>query len=48
MVNFLSSLWTGGVSDKELAKCSGLLEKLELGDNIMDDRGFEISDALPS
>ena len=48
IVTFVSSLWIGQVSDRELTKCSGLLKKLGSGDNIMDDTVFGISDILPS
>ena len=42
-VTFVHLRWRGGVSDKELTKCSGLLKKIELGD-----RGFNIADILSS
>ena len=48
IVTFVSSLWASRVSNKELTKCSGLLGKLEAGDNIMADRWFDIADILPS
>ena len=36
IVNFVSPLWTGWVSQRELTKCPGLLEKVEPGDNMVD------------
>ena len=41
---FISKLWSGNVSDKELTKKCGILDLLEAGDNIMADRGFTIRD----
>eukprot|EP00117_Sycon_ciliatum_P042301 scpid100916/ scgid30793/ len=43
VITFLSSIYGGHVSDKELAKRSGLLSKLQPGDAIMADRGFDIT-----
>ena len=41
---FISKLWSGNISDKELTKKCGILDLLEAGDDIMADRGFTIRD----
>ena len=45
-VSFVSPLYSGNISDKELTRESGLLDLLEVGDHVMADRGFEIEDDL--
>ena len=41
-LSFASKVYGGCISDKELTKRSGLLEKLQAGDTIMADRGFDL------
>ena len=43
----VSKVYGGCISDKELTKSCGLLEKLQPEDTIMADRGFDLDDCLP-
>ncbi|KAL9958144.1 hypothetical protein ACROYT_G035117 [Oculina patagonica] len=44
--SFVSKLWTGNVSDRYITEKSGLLDKLEEGDAVMADKGFNVRDLL--
>lgn len=44
IVTFVSDLYTGSTSDKQITKLSGLVDLCEEGDAIMADKGFLISD----
>ena len=45
-ISFLSKEWGGRVSDKELVVSSGFLDKLDHGDEVLTDRGFNIKEEL--
>ena len=47
-VSFVSSLYTGSISDKEITKCCGILDLLETNDSVMAEKGFKIDDLLCS
>ena len=44
--NFVSALYTGSISDKEIVQSSGFLDLLEAGVLVMGDKGFNIQDLL--
>ena len=46
VVTFVSALYTGSISDKEITQGSGIIELLEPGDCVMADKGFNIEDTL--
>ena len=43
-MTFISDLYGGHASDRQIVVSSGILDLLEPGDSIMADRGFEIQD----
>ena len=45
-ITFVSSLYTGAISDKEITRCSGILDLVEARDSVMADKGFHIEDLL--
>lgn len=45
-VTFVSSLYQGSISDKEITRRSGILSLIEEGNEVMADKGFLIQDLL--
>ena len=45
-VKFLSQLYKGSISDKEIVKAGGFLEELQLWDAAMANKGFNKQDYL--
>ena len=45
--SFISELYAGRTSDKQITKDCGILCMLEPGDDLMADRGFDIEDDMP-
>ncbi|XP_031553526.1 uncharacterized protein LOC116290599 [Actinia tenebrosa] len=45
-VSFVSGLYTVAISDKEITRCCGILDLLEMGDSVMADKGFDVEDLL--
>ena len=45
-ISFVSNVYEGSISDRKLVQESGLLEKLEKGDELMVDVRFDIQDSL--
>ena len=47
-VSFVSDLYAGRCSDKAIPKDCGILDLLQTNDSVMADKGFTITDILPS
>lgn len=45
-VSFISRLYGGSISDRSLFLVSSILDKMDIGDSVMADRGFNIADIL--
>lgn len=45
-VTFVSTLYGGAMTDDAIVSVSGILDKLDAGDYVLADRGFEITDLL--
>ena len=45
-LTFVFKLWTRNVSDRYITEKSDLFDKLEEGDSVMADKGFNIRDLL--
>ena len=47
-ITFISQLYTGNISDREItSRCGFLSQQFDDGDSVMADKGFQIADILP-
>jgi hypothetical protein len=44
---YISPAYPGSTTDKEIVAATGIVEQLNIGDNLMADKGFLIDDLLP-
>ena len=47
-ISFISKSYGGAASDRYIAETCGIVEELQFDDNLMADKGFNISDLLVS
>lgn len=47
-ISFISKSFGGSASDRYITEACGIIDKIQYGDNIMADKGFNISDLLIS
>ena len=47
VITYVSKLYPGSISDKEIVKQSGLMNHMASGDLILADKGFLIQDIVP-
>ena len=47
-ITYVSQLYPGSTSDKEIVKHSGILQHLAPGDMVLADKGFVIGDLMPA
>jgi hypothetical protein len=45
-ITFVSDMFPGRITDRQLVEESGILDRIRPGDNVMADRGFDIEDIL--
>ena len=48
VITYVSKLYPGSTSDKEIVRDCGILEHFETGDLVLADKGFLIQDLLPN
>ena len=47
VISYVSHAYPGQTTDKEIIIASDILSQMQIGDNVMADKGFLINDLLP-